>query len=76
MKSDMNGYGNKKDLPVAENTITISAEEYYALQYVADIMRRDYIAVNAEPGTQAAQDALLATATAAEWKAAVEALDA
>lgn len=76
MKMDMNGYGNKADLPESKDTVTISAKEYHALQVVADIVRRDYIAINAEPGTQDAQDALLATATAAEWKTAVEALDA
>ena len=60
---------------MSDQTVTISKDEYDKLQLIADIMRRDYLAVTLPEGTQDATDALLATATAAEWKTAIEDLD-
>jgi len=60
---------------IPDKTIYISEDEYYKLQKIADIMRRDYLAVTLPAGTQDAADALLATATADEWKKAIEDLD-
>ena len=60
---------------MSDKTVTIPKDEYDKLQLIADIMRRDYLAVTLPAGTQDAADALLATATAAEWKTAIEDLD-
>ena len=49
-------------------TVTISKQEYHFLQVVADIMRRDYIAVHTDKD-------IICTATAQEWDKAIEDLD-
>ena len=73
MKLDMSGYDKK--LVLVPDTVTISADEYHKLQVIADIARRDYLAITASPGTEDAAKASLAIASTAELCAAVEALD-
>ena len=50
------------------DTVTISKQEYHFLQVVADIMRRDYIALHTDKDIDC-------TATAFEWDKAIENLD-